>query len=110
MAQDKIFVQEIVDMLAPLEVWSRAMFGAYGMYCDGKFVAIVSDDQLFLKPSNADPDLFTGTEMAPPYPGAKNYHVVTADMFEDGEWLRDAVQATADALPLPKPKKPKAQG
>jgi TfoX/Sxy family transcriptional regulator of competence genes len=109
MAQDKAFVAEITEMLTPLDVRSRPMFGSYGMYCDDKFMAIISDGQLFLKQSEADPELFFGTEMAPPYPGAKDYHLVTADMFGDGEWLRTAVQATADALPAPKPKKAKGR-
>ena len=107
MPQDQAFVQDILEMLAPLDVWSKPMFGAYGVYCDGKFVGIISDDQLFLKQSGVDPDLFADTDVAPPYPGAKDYHVVTADNFGEGEWLREAVQQTADALPLPKPKKAK---
>jgi hypothetical protein len=81
-AQAKAFVAEITEMLTPLDVRSRPMFGSYGMYCDDKFVAIISDDQLFLKQSEAD------AEMARPYPGAKDYHLVTAD-----------------ALPALKPKK-----
>lgn len=105
MTQDKAFVQDIVEMLAPLDVRTRAMFGAFGMYCDDKFVAIIDDGQLFIKQSNADPNLFAETELAPPYPGAKDYHLVTADPAGAGEWLREAVQATADALPLPKPRR-----
>lgn len=107
MPQDKAFVNEIVEMLQPLDVRTRPMFGSYGMYCDDKFVAIISDDQLFIKQSDAEPDLFAETEMAPPYPGAKDYYLVTADQFGESEWLREAVQATADALPIPKPKKAK---
>ncbi|HWV23887.1 MAG TPA: TfoX/Sxy family protein [Thermomicrobiales bacterium] len=107
MAQDKAFVQDIVDMLMPLDVWTRSMFGSVGLYCDGKFVGLVSDDQLFIKRSGADPDLFAATELGRPFPGAKEWHLVTADLYGESEWLREAVQATADALPFPKPKKTK---
>lgn len=109
MPQEKAFVRDIEDLLAPLNVRTRPMFGAYGMYCDDKFIAIISDDQLFIKQSGADPDLFVETELAPPYPGAKDYHLVTADQFGEVEWLREAVQATADALPAPKPKKARSR-
>ena len=110
MPQDKAFVDEIIGILAPLDVRARAMFGGYGMCCDEKFVAIIGDDRLFLKTSDADPDLFSELETALPYPGAKDHHVLTADAFGDGEWMRNAVQATADSLPVPNPKPKEAKG
>jgi TfoX/Sxy family transcriptional regulator of competence genes len=80
------------------------MFGEYAIYCDEKVVGFICDDALFLKPTSADPALFDRTEPAPPYPGAKDYHRVPGDALEDREWLGEAVQATADALPQPKEK------
>lgn len=94
-------VSFIEDQLAGLAVSTRRMFGEYCIYCDGKVVGFICDDVLFLKPSTADAELFTRTEPAPPYPGAKDYHRVPGDALEDREWLGRAVQATADALPAP---------
>ena len=38
------------ELLAPLgAIRSRAMFGGHGIYCDDVFMAIVIDDQLYLK-------------------------------------------------------------
>ncbi len=105
MPQDKQIVAAIVETLEPLDVRTRAMFGAYGLYCDDKFMGIIGDDQLFIKPSDAEPALFAGVEMAKPYEEAKDYYLVAEPLDVDPEWLRDVVQATADALPLPKPKK-----
>lgn len=105
MRQGKEFVQDIEDILDPLAIRSLPMFGAYGLYCDEKFVAIIGDDQLYIKRSKADPAFLEGTELAPPYEGASDWHLVPEDMLREGEWLREAIQATADALPLPKPKK-----
>lgn len=96
--QNKEFVQGIVERLAPLDVRARSMFGSYGLYCDEKFVGIISGDRLHLKRSDADPALFDATEMAPPFPGAKDWHRVPPELLADEEWLRDAVQATADGL------------
>lgn len=97
----------IEDQLSSLRVRTLRMFGEYGIYCDDKIVGLICDDELFVKPSGADAALFERTEPAPPYPGAKDYHRVPGDLLEDRDWLMLAVQSTADALPAPRPKKPK---
>lgn len=98
----------IEDQLAGLDIRTAHMFGEYGVYCDGKIVGFICDDTLFIKPSTADSALFERTVPAPPYPGAKDYASVPGDVLEDREWLQEVIQATADALPAPKPKKRKA--
>lgn len=110
MAQDKGFVDDVLDRLYPLDVRSRRMFGSFGVYCDEKFVMIISDDQIYLKRSGIHPDLLRGTELAPPFDGATDWHVVPDDLLYDRDWLRDAVQAVADALPAPKAKRRGRQG
>jgi TfoX/Sxy family transcriptional regulator of competence genes len=105
MRQGKAFVLDILEMLHPLNVRERAMFGAYGVYCDEKFVMIIGDDQVFIKRSDADPAILEGTELAPPYESATDWHLVPEDLLREPEWLREAVRATADALPAPKPKR-----
>jgi TfoX/Sxy family transcriptional regulator of competence genes len=97
----------VEDQLAGLDIRTAKMFGEYAVYCDGKVVGLICDDDFFIKPSAADAALFRATEPAPPYPGAKDYHRVPGDLLEDREWLQQAVQATADALPVPPPKKPR---
>ena len=81
----------------------RKMFGEYALYVDGKVTALVCDDQLFLKPT-AEGRRFLGavTEVAP-YPGAKP-HFLLAGELEDPEQLAKALDITAAALPVPKPK------
>ncbi len=105
MPQDKGFVDDVLDRLYPLDVRARAMFGSYGVYCDSKFVMIIGDNQLYLKRSNADPAYLEGTELTPPFEGATDWHLVPDELLHDRDWLRDAVQAIADALPAPKPKR-----
>jgi TfoX/Sxy family transcriptional regulator of competence genes len=105
MRPGRAFVLDLLDILSPLAVRERAMFGSFGLYCDEKFVGIVSEGQPYLKPSVADQALFDETEPAPPFDGATDWHLVPEDMLRESEWLRTAVQATADALPLPPPKK-----
>jgi len=107
MSTDPQTVAFIEDQLAGLHVRTVQMFGEYGIYCDEKVVGLICGDSVFLKPTSADPALFTRTDPAPPYEGACDYHRVPGDAVEDRDWLGKAVQATADALPPPKEKKPK---
>jgi TfoX/Sxy family transcriptional regulator of competence genes len=80
------------------------MFGEYAVYSRGKVVALLCDDQLFVKPTEAG-RLFIGevTE-APPYPGAKLSFLIQ-DQIEDGEWLTRLIELTEEELPEPKPKR-----
>jgi TfoX/Sxy family transcriptional regulator of competence genes len=51
----------------------KRMFGEYALYLDGKIVALICDDQLFLK-ATAEGRAYLGkVSEAPPYPGAKNH-------------------------------------
>jgi DNA transformation protein len=87
------------------DITTRAMFGEYAAYCDGKVVAFICDDQLFVKPTEAG-RTYLGDEIeeAPPYPGAKDYFLIAGDRCENRDWLGALIRTTADALPAPKPK------
>jgi TfoX/Sxy family transcriptional regulator of competence genes len=108
MSTDKNTVAFIEDQLVPLDIRTKSMFGEYAIYCDGKVVGFICDDTLFIKPSDADDFVQKRTSLAPAYPGSKDYNSVPGDVLEDVEWLREAIQKVADALPLPAPKKPKS--
>lgn len=86
---------------------ARKMFGEYALYCDGKTVAFICDDQLFMKPTTAAADFLDDSHLAPAYPGSKDYYCVPEDMLEDTEWLCRFIRATWELVPYPKPKKPK---
>lgn len=44
------FVDHARELLSTLgRISARRMFGGHGIYCDGLFIAIVSDDVLYLK-------------------------------------------------------------
>lgn len=88
-------------------VTARPMFGEYALYRDGRVVALVCDDALFVKPTGPGRALLPGAEEAPPYPGAKPHLVVPPELWEDGERLAGLLAATAAALPAPKPRRPR---
>jgi TfoX/Sxy family transcriptional regulator of competence genes len=107
MASDLDFVQFVADQMAGAgPVAYRKMFGEYAVYCDGKVVALICDNQLYVKPTEAGRAFIGAVVEAPPYPGAKPSFLI-GEQVEDGEWLARLVKLTADALPRPRPKKKK---
>jgi TfoX/Sxy family transcriptional regulator of competence genes len=48
------FVEFVVDQIANAgEITYKKMFGEYALYCDGKIMALICDNQLFIKPTKA---------------------------------------------------------
>lgn len=86
-------------------ITSRKMFGEYALYCDGKVVAFVCDNSLFVKPTDVGLTFLDKSHFAPAYPGSKDYLKVPEDKWDDSEWLADFIRETAASLPLPKIKK-----
>jgi len=107
MSTGKEIIEDILNKLAPLQVRARAMFGEYGIYCDEKIVALVCADTFFLKPTAAADSTTVDLEPCPPYPGAKDYLILDDRFMRDPAQFKSLIQATANALPPPKPKKTK---
>ena len=86
----------------------RKMFGEYGLHGFGKFFAMICDDTFYVKPTPAGESflLANGSLVKEaPYEGAKDYFRM--DNLDDPAFLQEAAQITLDALPEPKPKKPR---
>jgi TfoX/Sxy family transcriptional regulator of competence genes len=107
MASDLSFVEYIVDQIENAgEIRYRKMFGEYAVYCNEKVTALICDNQLFIKPTEAGRAFIGDVIEAPPYPGAKNSFLIE-DKMDDREWLSQLVRITAKELPMPKPKRKK---
>lgn len=107
MSTRKETAEYVIDQLGDLAVSTRAMFGEFALYCDGKTVAFICDDTVFLKPTPVGEAALGPENMAPAYPGSKLYYAVPGERLEDRGWFQDVVQRTANILPEPRPKKPK---
>ena len=107
MANDLAFIEFVVDQIDPsCDVRFRHMFGGCTLYSHDKVVALICDDQLFVKPTEAGRSFIGGVVEAPPYEGAKDSFLI-GDKIEDGEWLTQLIVLTAAELPPPKPRKKK---
>jgi TfoX/Sxy family transcriptional regulator of competence genes len=107
MASEQEFVDWVVDQIAyPGDIKARKMFGEYGLFADGKIFALICDNKLFVKPTEAGRAFIKDPVEAPPYPGAKNRFLIE-DQLEDREWLSHLISITVNELPEPKNKKKK---
>ena len=72
MASNPDLVQYIADQMNRAgEISSKKMFGEYGLYCNGKFFAMVCDDRLLFKPTEGGRALLSTPVLQLPYPGTK---------------------------------------
>lgn len=96
----------LVDQLTGAgSVSARGMFGEYALYCDGRLVALVCDDRLYVKPTQAGRAHVGAVDEAAPYPGAKPCLLIAGDRWDDGPWLAELFRISAAALPPPSPRK-----
>jgi TfoX/Sxy family transcriptional regulator of competence genes len=111
MATSESTIDFLLDQLGTVQgVRARKMFGEYALYCGEKVVALVCDDQLFVK-ITAPGKALVGKRYAEgvAYPGAKPSILVGADDLEDHDRLAELIRLTAAALPSPKRKKTKTK-
>lgn len=105
MATDQEFVDFIVDQIRDAgAVTCRKMFGEYALYCNGKVVALVCDNRVYVKPTKGGRAFIGNAVEATAYPGAKPSFLIE-DKFEDSDWFSELIRITAAELPMPKAKK-----
>jgi TfoX/Sxy family transcriptional regulator of competence genes len=108
MASSSSTVEFIVDQAgAAGGLTAKKMFGEYGLFSEGKMVALVCDDQLFVKPTAGGRAWCGPVAEASPYPGAKPYLLIDGERLEERAWLSELIRITTFELPTPKPKKPR---
>ena len=105
MPNDQDFIDFVLDQVER-DVSYKHMFGGTTLYLNGKVVALICDNQLFVKPTGAGREYIGSVVEAPAYEGAKNSFLIT-DEIEDGDWLTGLFAVTENALPAPKPKRKK---
>ncbi len=107
MASDKDFVDFVIGQIENAGfIDYKKMFGEYAVYSDGKVVALICDNRLFIKPTEGGRKFIGDVVEAPAYPGAKNSFLI-GDGIEDRDWFSELVRITARELPEPAMKKAK---
>jgi DNA transformation protein len=100
MAVSEEFLHYVIEQFRELgAVTTRKMFGGSGVYFDGKFFALLDNDELYLKVDDTNRPQFerAGAHAFEPWPGhvMSGYWSVPADVLEDpaalAEWARGSV-------------------
>jgi DNA transformation protein len=109
MATSQTTIDFLLDQLASLPgVRTRKMFGEYALYFEEKVVALVCDNQVFVKITPAGQACVGNRyQEGEAYPGAKPSMLLDAEDLEDGERFCELIRTTAASLPALKPKAPK---
>ena len=108
MASNLEYVEYVCDQISGAGcITYRKMFGEYGVYCDGKVIGVICDNQFFVKKTQAGLTLIPDCEEAAPYTGAKPHLLI--ENVDDRELMAEFIAATCKELPMPKPKKKKVK-
>ena len=84
---------------------AKKMFGEYGLFVEGKMVAVIGDDQLFVKITKAGAELVGICDEVPPYSGAKACFLIESTRWTEPNFLAELFAVTAKEVPAPKKKK-----
>ncbi|MEI6327032.1 MAG: TfoX/Sxy family protein [Candidatus Roizmanbacteria bacterium] len=82
----------------------RAMFGEYALYADNTPVALICDDTLYLKITEANMQSLRDHEQGPPYPGARPHWIITERDMRDCDTFQDMLLTVARSIPAKKKK------
>ena len=101
MASSKEYLEFILEQLSDLEdVTYRAMMGEYIIYYRRKIIGGIYDDRFLVKPVKSAMEMMPNAKMELPYEGAKEMLLV--EDVEDGDFLKELLEAMYDDLPTPK--------
>ncbi|MEN9852096.1 MAG: hypothetical protein RI996_39 [Candidatus Parcubacteria bacterium] len=108
MSTKKESVQYILEKLQQPEIFSvRAMFGEYALYAHGVVVALICNDQLYIKDLPASRELSEYCDMDTPYEGAKSHYVVEEYMYDTIPHLVQILVSISESRSTQEPKKKK---
>lgn len=107
MASTSDFVEYVCEQINLAgDITYKKMFGEYGVYCNGKIIGLVCDNQFYLKKTKfGEETLGQDAIEGCPYTNAKPQFVI--ESLEDKEFLGTLIEGTYVELPATKPKKKK---
>lgn len=73
------------------------MFGGCAIYCHNKVVALICDNQLYIRPTQEGKIFIKTAHEISPYPGAKP-HFLIAENIDNKEWLCNLIRTTFKEL------------
>ena len=82
------YLNFVLEKLSPIgDIKSRAMFGGYGIFCEGLMFALISEDTLYFKVNETNRDMYKKTQ-SKPFPHGISYWEVSTDVLEENAELQ----------------------
>ncbi|MGE5392134.1 MAG: TfoX/Sxy family protein [Candidatus Saccharibacteria bacterium] len=95
---DKSFVEFIIEQIQDVgNISYKYMFGGCAIYRGSKVVALICDNQLYIRPTVKGKKFLKNVNEKPPYPGAKP-HFLIEDGIDNKELLCDIIRITDKEL------------
>ena len=95
------FLDFAMDKLSPVGyIKSRAMFGGYGIFHEGRMFALISEDILYFKVDESNREMYeqAGSQV---FPHGISYWEVPSDVLEDNdrlyEWANISIAIAREA-------------
>jgi TfoX/Sxy family transcriptional regulator of competence genes len=89
----------------PDRITAKRMFGEFGLYADGKMVAVICDDRLYVKIAPASKELEDQCDRGEPYPRAKPHYLIDESQLSTILNLPAILFGLAEAMPEKKDRK-----
>ena len=100
MATQRHTIEFLLEKLrSPKRFSARAMFGEYALYAEGKVVALICNNLLYVKILPASKELEDLCEKGDPYPGARLHYIVEEAQLSTIPRLPAILFAIAESLP-----------
>ena len=104
MASSIEYLDYVMEQLSGLEDISyRPMMGEYIIYYQSKIVGGIYDDRFLVKPTESARWLMPEASLELPYEGGRE--MLSVDVIDDREALKELLDAMYDELPEPKKRK-----
>lgn len=77
----------------------KKMFGEYAIYYDEKVVALICDNELYIKSTKKGLELAreNNLDLTPPFPGAKDW-ILMSEEIENIDLLNEIIEITREEL------------
>ncbi len=99
MSTQKETTEDILSHLKPSGLFRvRAMFGEYALYANDVVVALICDDQLFVKILPETSSLEEHFPKGVPYQGARDHYLLTDDWYHMAGDLSEVLLAAAKVI------------
>lgn len=95
---DKSFVEFVIGQIQDVgNISYKYMFGGCAIYSGVNVIALICNNQLYVRPTKNGKEFIKTPDEKAPYPGAKP-HFLIGDTIDNKEWLCELIKITDEEL------------